>query len=201
MVDTVPIESYTGSDPRLEALSELLTTEEEKIMRTFRTLGLALATLVSLSSFVAAANEMKPPAAPVNATFQRMKALVGTWSGGATGTTTVTYTLVSDGSALMERLQPAGEPEMISMYAPDGDGVMMTHYCSMHNQPRMRAAASATGPIEFAFVDATNLAKPTDPHMDHVKLSFGDPGKFSEEWSFRTGDDMKTALFAYTKSK
>lgn len=171
-------------------------------MRKSRTLALALGALVSIAAIVSAADEMKPPAAPVNATFQRMKALVGTWNGTAGGKpVSVAYTLVSDGSALMERLHPGEGEDMISMYSPDGDGVMMTHYCTMHNQPRMRAAASTSGPIEFAFVDATNLAKPTDPHMDHVKGNIADDGKFSQEWAFRMGNGVKSELFSYTRSK
>lgn len=168
-------------------------------MKKSRILALALGALVSMT---AAAEEMKPPAAPVNPTFQRLKALVGTWNGTAGGKpVSVTYTLVSDGSALMERLHPGGEGEMISMYAPDGDGVMMTHYCTMHNQPRMRASAAPSGPIEFAFVDATNLAKPSDPHMDHVKVNLAGDGMFSQEWSFRTGDKTNSEVFSYTRTK
>jgi hypothetical protein len=168
-------------------------------MRKSWTFALALGALVSI---VAVADEMKPPAAPINPTFQRMKALVGTWSGTADGKpVSVTYSLVSDGSALMERLNPGAEGEMVSMYAPDGDGVMMTHYCSMHNQPRMRASASPSGPIEFKFVDATNLAKPSDPHMDNVKVDIAGDGKFSQEWGFKIGDNVKSDTFSYSRSK
>ena len=51
----------------------------------------------------------------------------------------VTYALVSDNSALMERLAEGGESKMVTIYHPDGDHLMMTHYCSAHNQPRMRS--------------------------------------------------------------
>jgi hypothetical protein len=136
-----------------------------------------------------------------------MKALVGDWKGPSkegVPATTVSYTLVSDGSALMERLRPVGPngqvEEMISMYAPDGDGVMMTHYCSMHNQPRMRASAAESGPIAFAFVDATNLASPDSPHMDHVTLTIG-PDKISQEWTFKTGAQAQSDTFTYTRVK
>ena len=60
------------------------------------------------------------------------------------------------------------------MYAPDGDGVMMTHYRSMqYNQPRMRARGrrGERAGSAFTFVDATNLASPDAPHMDHVTPS------------------------------
>ena len=147
-----------------------------------------------------------PPRTPVNATFQRMKALVGDWKGTNKGGSpvTVSYTLVSDGSALMERLKPT-EPggqveEMISMYAPDGDGVMMTHYCSMHNQPRMRAGAAENGPLAFTYVDATNLASPDAPHMDHVTVTIG-ADKLSQEWTYKAGGQAQSDVFTYTRVK
>jgi len=175
-------------------------------MRNTRTLALAAAVaLAALVSSAMVADEMKPPAAPVNATFQRMKSLVGDWK----GTTregkpvSVSYSLVSDGSALMERLKPTGPngetEEMISMYAPDGDGVMMTHYCSMHNQPRMRAAAAASGPLAFAYVDATNLASPDSPHMDHVTLTIG-ADRMSQEWTYKSGAGSQSDVFTYTRA-
>ena len=62
--------------------------------------------------------------------FEKMKSLVGEWKGTSMDKkpATVTYTLVSDDSALMERLAVGGESEMLTMYHPDGDHLMMTHY-------------------------------------------------------------------------
>ena len=55
--------------------------------------------------------------------FEKMKSLVGEWKGASMDKkpATVTYTLVSDNSALMERLVISGESEMVTMYYPDGD--------------------------------------------------------------------------------
>jgi hypothetical protein len=41
----------------------------------------------------------------------------------------------------MESLNGEHDMNMVTMYAPDGDAVVATHYCAI-NQPRMRAAAS-----------------------------------------------------------
>ena len=169
--------------------------------------GIILAAAAALGCSVAWAGEgAMPPRMPVNATFQRMTALVGDWKGTSKEGTPVlvSYTLVSDGSALMERLKPTGPngqvEEMISMYAPDGDGVMMTHYCTMHNQPRMRAAAAPSGPIAFTFVDATNLASADAPHMDHVTLSLaGD--RLSQDWTYKSGAQTQGDTFTYTRVK
>ena len=70
-------------------------------------------------------------------------------------------------SALMERLVMGGESEMVTMYHPDGDRLMMTHYCSAHNQPRMHSQTVAGGSkiITFDLVDVTNLSAPDAGHM------------------------------------
>jgi len=166
-----------------------------------RSLFLAAAAFAALGLARARAEEGKPPAAAVNATFQRMRSLVGDWKGTTTDgkAVRVSYALVSDGSALMERLDGMGE-EMISMYAPDGEGVMMTHYCSMHNQPRMRAAAAANGPLAFRFVDATNLSSPDAPHMDHLTVTLAE-GALKQEWAFKANGQEKSETFSYTRAK
>jgi hypothetical protein len=57
--------------------------------------------------------------------------------------TNVSYQLISGGAAIMERIMPPNEPSMVSIYHLDGDKLMMTHYCSAGNQPRMQAEAQA----------------------------------------------------------
>ncbi len=167
----------------------------------------AIAALVVLGLSAAwGAGDPMPPPAPVNATFQRLTTLVGDWKGTTPDgkPVTVSYTLVSDGSALMEKLKPIGPSgkveEMISMYAPDGDGVMMTHYCSMHNQPRMRAAASPDGALAFKYVDATNLPTPGAPHMDHVTMNLA-ADKLTQEWAFKAGGKEQSEVFSYSRVK
>src|SRR3954465_1698553 len=50
-----------------------------------------------------------------------------------------------------------GESNMITMFHPDGQKTVATHYCSMGNQPRMVADASSnTKEIEFKFKEITN---------------------------------------------
>jgi hypothetical protein len=120
--------------------------------------------------------------------FEKMKSLAGEWQGKSSDghSATATYTLVSDNSALMERLAMGVESEMVTMYYPDGDHLMMTHYCSAHNQPRMRTKdATAEGKsIILDFVDATNLAALDAGHMRKLVVTFGDRDHFSQEWTW-----------------
>src|SRR5512139_3292801 len=117
--------------------------------------------------------------------FEKMKSLVGEWKGTSVDKkpATVTYTLVSDNSALMERLAIGGESEMVTMYYPDGDHLMMTHYCSAHNQPRMRTETASTDikNLTFDLLDVTNLASPDAGHMKKLVVTFADKDHFTQE--------------------
>jgi hypothetical protein len=135
--------------------------------------------------------------------FERMKSLVGEWKGTSADKmpSTVTYTLVSDNSALMERLAMSGESEMVTMYHPDGDRLMLTHYCSAHNQPRMLSQAVAPGSksITFDFLDITNLSAPDAGHMKKLVVTFVDEDHFTQEWTWREKGKENTVVIQFEK--
>jgi len=131
--------------------------------------------------------------------FEKMKLLVGEWKGTSMDgkPATVAYTLVSDNSALMERLAMGGDSEMVTMYHPDGEHLMMTHYCSAHNQPRMRTNAVDAGGsnITFDLVDVTNLSSPDAGHMRRLVVTFTDNDHFTQEWTWtQQGKDMTVII-------
>jgi len=133
--------------------------------------------------------------------FDKIKALAGTWHGaGPSGNAvTVTYEVVSNGSAVMERIEHEGEDNMnmITMYHLDGDRLLMTHYCSAKNQPRMRAV-SADGDenvIQFELLDITNLAKPADGHMQKMAMHFKGKNLLATEWTFVQDGKAHTGPF------
>jgi hypothetical protein len=123
--------------------------------------------------------------------FEKLKSLVGEWvSKSPDGqTVTVSYQIISGGAALMETLKPANEPGMVSVYHLDGDSLRMTHYCTAGNQPRMRAEATSgeIKQLRFIFVDATNLAKPSDDHIRGITITFQDNDHITQEWAAREG--------------
>lgn len=143
---------------------------------------LSFAVIVLTTNMVLAQSKAAPG-------FERLKSLVGEWQGQAPDgkQVTVTYQLVSGGHSVMETMAPSGEPSMVTVYHLNGDQLMMTHYCSMGNEPRMNAKVP-TGEIKslnFTFVDATNLAKPTDPHMHSLALTFPDKSHLTQVWTLR----------------
>ncbi len=151
---------------------------------------------------VLAGAETAAPAKP-NPAFDRMKSLVGTWQGTTKDgkAVKVSYTLVADGSALMEQLDTPMESTMITMYHPDFSRLLMTHYCSAHNQPRMRADVTGGDPksITFNFLDATNLSSPADGHMERLVVSFDDPDHFTQEWTFKAKGQRQTDVFRFER--
>lgn len=140
-----------------------------------------------------------------NAAWERLKSLVGEWEGKYSAGTDVqvSYKLVSKGTALMETLRSGNEPEMVTLYHPDGDRLVMTHYCSMDNQPRMRAepVPGEVKKITFRFLDATNLASPEAPHMRQLVLTFSDQDHLTQEWTMREKGKDGAGVFQLVRKK
>ncbi|MFI5251505.1 MAG: hypothetical protein ACHQQQ_03640 [Bacteroidota bacterium] len=134
------------------------------------------------------AGGMDEPAS-ISPAFEKMKSMAGTWNGTTddSGKVSINYQVVSSGSAVMEMLNVAQDSAtMITMYHMNGKNLMMTHYCSAGNQPRMKADGAMKDPnkLAFTFVDATNLAGPKDGYMKKLVLTFKDADHFTEEWTF-----------------
>jgi hypothetical protein len=158
--------------------------------------------LLSLSLAVAAIGaEHHPPMAPSPA-FDRMKTLLGNWKATVPnfGEVDASYTLHSDGSALLETLKMPGEQSMITVYYPVGSDIAMTHYCSGHNQPHMRAAATADGqPLRFAMTSIDNLPSKDADHMDGVVFTFKDADHFRAQWSSAAAGKTSSVPFEFTR--
>jgi hypothetical protein len=134
--------------------------------------------------------------------FDQLKTLVGEWEGVNSGRPVkVTYTLVANGTALMERLQPANEPDMITMYSADGDHVVVTHYCSGGNQPQMVAQATTgkTEKLSFTLVRVTGLKTPDDDHMVGLVLTLSDKDHLTQQWKYQSKGKISENLVQFTR--
>ena len=131
--------------------------------------------------------------------FDKMKALVGQWDATSPeGKTRITFQLISEGSALMESMS---RESMVTVYHPDGDSIMMTHYCAAGNQPRMRAQGSRGDSIVFQFVDAANLKGSSDGHMQGLVIKFQDKDHVTEEWTWKADGKETTSVFHLQRVK
>lgn len=136
---------------------------------------------------------------------ETLKSLVGEWEGtGSKGEPVrVSYQLTSGGSILMETILHSDMPSMLTTYYVDGDHLMMTHYCSLKNQPRMRAhlPAEQAKHLVFSFVDATNLSSLSQAHMHRVAFTFQDADHITQEWTLsKDGKELPT-VFTLARKK
>ncbi|MEK6321161.1 MAG: hypothetical protein AABN33_05700 [Acidobacteriota bacterium] len=131
--------------------------------------------------------------------FDRMKALVGEWEATSPeGKSRITFALISNGTALMETMV---NENMMTIYHPDGDAILMTHYCSAGNQPRMRAQGSRGDSLAFQYVDAANLKGSGDGRMQRLVIKFQDADHVTEEWTWKQGAKETTSVFHLKRVK
>jgi hypothetical protein len=134
--------------------------------------------------------------------FDQLKGLVGEWEGTSReGPVKITYTLVSNSTALMERLQRANEPEMITMYSLDGDHILVTHYCSAGNQPQMKSEAMKGKAQKYSFtlVRVSGLKSDDEGHMIGLVLTILDKDHLTQEWTYSEKGKTSVDLFQYKR--
>ncbi len=123
----------------------------------------------------------KPGAkAPTHPGLERLKKLAGTWvaagkDGKPTDQVVSVIKVTAAGSAVHETLFPGQPHEMVSVYYRDGSDLVMTHYCALGNQPRMKAdPKSPANQLHFQFAGGTNLDPAKDKHMHEGTITFVD---------------------------
>lgn len=138
----------------------------------------------------AAAVRTAPAGVDGRAALARLKTLAGEWRGRVVTEdgppAEVLFSVTAGGSTVLEKLFPGTEHEMVSMYHLDGDDLVLTHYCGMGNQPRMRLVqSSGTDPLElrFDFTGGTNIDPAKDMHMHAGRLTLRGADHLEAEWS------------------
>ncbi|HLK69171.1 MAG TPA: hypothetical protein VKU19_37315 [Bryobacteraceae bacterium] len=164
-----------------------------------------LAALFLAGQAAYAADSTTVPTANSAAAFSRLKTLVGEWEADTDmGKVHLSYDLIAGGTALIERFTSEKEPPMLTVYHINGNHLMLTHYCTMGNQPRMQAASfdPQTGELQFQFLDATNLGSAADGHMHSAKIRLVDHDHMVSEWQFYEKSAPKfTETAHYTRIK
>lgn len=148
--------------------------------------GVALLLAVLLAAAPARAIDGK-------AAFNSLKQLAGNWTGHAEtadGPPAIArYELISGGTAVMETLFPNTADEMRSIYFLEGGDLVLTHYCGMGNQPKMKLDAAASSPekLIFTFVGGTNFDPAKDGHVHSGHIELTGRNKIRHEWDFYHG--------------
>ncbi len=152
----------------------------------------------------AAGNRQQTASAKTNPEFARLTQLIGRWEGKAPDgkAAIVTYRLTSGGSALLNTMFPGTPEEMLTVFHPDGNKVMGTHYCSMKNQPRFVAEPSTDPKVmTFKFKDITNLASADTGHIEGLVITFTDPDHHTEQWISRANGKVAKTTFELARVK
>jgi len=145
---------------------------------------------------------VKPPAR-----FEQLKTLVGKWEGteqqpGGKQSIAVEYELTSAGTVLVEKLHPGKKHEMLSIYHGDGNQILMTHYCALGNQPRMKLERTDNPKVmKFSFKDGTSLKSAGDPHMHQLTMTFLEKDNLLHEWVYFEGGKQKSIVQFNLKRK
>ncbi len=173
---------------------------------------LASVVLVLVAGAAAASAQEKQPVTKMSAIaqtpeWQSIKSLAGSWEGsmemdGKKMPTAVEVRVTGDGSAVMHVMAKDTPYEMVTMFHPDGNRLLATHYCAAHNQPRMAMVKSpAPNQVTFEFVDGTNI-KPGDTYMKRLVVTIVDADHHSETWtSVSDGKETPPAVFSYSRKK
>jgi hypothetical protein len=138
--------------------------------------------------------------------WEKIKSLVGEWSGytmekGQKTPVRVSVRMTGDGSAVMHSIDPGTPHEMITMFHMDQADLLATHYCSAHNQPRLRALPSSQPTeIVFEFKDGTNI-RPGDGYMRRLAISFVDADHHNESWGYDGNGKVEVGTFYLTRMK
>lgn len=134
------------------------------------------------ASVVAPASDMQQAAM-----LGRIKNLAGTWEmtddAGKKQVASI-FIVSSNGSVVREIMFPGSSHEMTNMYHMDGETLIVTHYCAMGNQPRMRAPLTDASADRLAFVfdSVTNKTAPDQACMANMTLVFVDADTIRQEW-------------------
>jgi hypothetical protein len=157
-----------------------------------------------LLAIAAAAQAPEPKVAASNPQFNALKTLAGDWTLKTPDgkTATETYRVVSGNSAIiLDQHMPGEEGSMITMFHPDGQKTVATHYCAMGNQPRMVAEASSdTKTIPFKFKDITNDDGKSGS-MRELTIVLIDNDHHNQVWTWQDAKGgQQTETFKYTRT-
>lgn len=137
--------------------------------------------------------------------FEKLKQLLGTWTGtntmhGKEMDYTVTYELTAGGSAVLERLFVGTPREMVSVYYPEGNHVVMTHYCMLGNQPHMTLQKVSGNTLSFGMQGTSGITSSKEAHMHHLNLTLMDPNHIKAEWtSYQNGKKNDVVVMELTR--
>lgn len=142
-----------------------------------------LLVILPLAMSVAAAEQSERLDA--ESTFEMLKeGLVGEWQGRIVHSAEpveATFYLTGNDSAIVEYIRRPNRPaaSMSTVYHLADEYLQLTHFCSMRNQPRLRAVSVSDDgkSVDFELLDVSNLTRSGDRYTHKMRLSFPAPDR------------------------
>lgn len=147
--------------------------------------------LASATLCLAGGENMKPYTGSPE--LEKLKALAGTWKGTTDmgkGPVPITakYRVISNGSAVEERLFADTPKEMVTIYHDKDGKLALTHYCCLGNQPAMAMVKGEGNSISFDLAKDCGIKVDTERHMHALTLTLDDANHLTHDWiSYENG--------------
>ncbi len=122
-------------------------------------------------------------------TLDTIKKLAGDWvvadkDGKPTDQVMSKIRVTSGGKTVMETLAPGTDHEMLTVYYMDGNDLVLTHYCILGNQPRLRAEKTGDAKkLSFKFDGGANIDPNKSNHMHDATITLVDDNHMKAEWT------------------
>ena len=160
-----------------------------------------------LISFSAVSEEPKYQSKPAPEVLNYFTELEGEWVGthinhkGEEEQVTLIYRTVSGGTAVEERIFADTPKEMITVYHGSDEGsVLMTHYCMLGNQPRLRLENTHEKMFKFEYLDGVGINRESTGHMGGMILTIVDENTIKQAWDYyEEGEVKNTSEFTFTR--
>jgi hypothetical protein len=185
-------------------------------MKAIRSCAIVLVSVIAWSLLAGAEDKPAAIRSAAQPAFERIKALSGEWQimpakdekGNSTDehephSGTVTYKVTAGGSAVLETMFGGTDHEMVTMYYVDGDDLALTHYCMLHNRPKMRAEKrSSLDKIVFKCQEEENAKIESEDHMHAATFTFVNADHLKTEWVlYKEGQPDSTHSFELARKK
>jgi len=103
----------------------------------------------------------------------------------------VTYAYASKNTVLTEYFG-----KELTVFYRDGEQVLLTHFCNVGNQPRLKLNADhIADTLTFEYLDATNLSHPDAAHVNAVTYHFRSADLVDATWTWTKGGVLSSERY------
>ncbi len=157
-----------------------------------RMIWVVLASLVLAPMAAMADTDMAAPKPATSPEFEKMKSLVGNWTGKCKmgclkdQDLLVNYKLTGGGSAVVETISPGTPHEMTTIYHMEKGQLVMSHYCTLGNCPKMTLKKSTDNELSFEMKGKDGISSAQEMHMHALDITWKDANHISASWVMYT---------------